>query len=340
MWSDGTAVLPTIVRLGDRLWAARFVLMKRVNAFSVVRRARREGVLDDKATVIESSSGSMGIALAEVCREDSYRCIVVTDHLAFDDYARQRYAELGATVHVVESSDPSQTQAARLRRLAELREEEPGAWWTDQYDNPWHRESYHKTATAMLQAVGRLDVVVCPVGTGSSSGGIAEGCRRSGRDVSLVGVDLRGSVLFGLPGGERHVRGMGNGIRPANLVHANYDEVHWLSDAAVVSGLRDLAATHGLQAGPTSGAAWLVARWKHDCEPTQRVCVVLPDTIDRYRHTFARDQWTVAAGLRLRRPPTEPVVLPGVPRKTPTPDWTMFAWGRRTYPDVTGRNWR
>ncbi|HZF11763.1 MAG TPA: pyridoxal-phosphate dependent enzyme [Thermoanaerobaculia bacterium] len=335
-------LLPTMIELGPNFWAARFELMKRVNAFGVVRRARREGLLGPGGMVIETTSGSMGIGLAEVCKEDGYRCILVTDEMALDDYVRQRLRDLDAEVHVVPNdANPGATQANRLQRLDELRRKYPHAYWTNQYDNPWNSESYSVVADEILARLEGVDVVVCSVGSGGSSCGIAQGLRRSGCDPSLIAVDLRGSVIFGLPSGIRRIRGMGNGIEPGNVDHAAYDEVHWLSDSAVIAATQRLASTHrGVDAGPTSGAAFLVAEWKHRREPSKVVCAVFPDSAERYRKPFGDPEWVIGQGLHLDRTPSEPIETEEVPQTTPDADWTMLRWKRRSYQDVTGRPWR
>jgi cysteine synthase len=333
-------LLPIMVELAPNFWAAKFELMKRVNAFGVVRRARREGLLGPGGIVIETTSGSMGIALAEICNEDGYRCILVTDEQAFDDRVRQRLEDLNAEVVVVPGDiNPSAAQTIRLNRLAELRKQYPGSYWTNQYDNSWNAESYDSVASEIVNQMKRVDVLVCTVGSGGSSCGIAGGLRRNGCDCDLIAVDLRGSVLFGLPSGKRGIRGMGNGIQPGNVFHCAYDEVHWLSESLVINAMQSLAMNHQIEAGPTSGAAFLVAQWKYRCNPSKAVCAVFPDSTDRYLTTFCDPQWVIANGLHIDEAPVEPVEVDEVPRLTPCADWTMFRWNRRSYHDVTGRTW-
>lgn len=334
-------LLPTMIELRPNLWAARFKLMKRVNAFGVVRRARREGLLPPKGTVVETTSGSMGIGLAEVCKEDGYRCLLVTDESAFDDAIRKTLEDLGAEVVVVpKEADPRAIQSSRLKRLAELRATLTGSYWTNQYDNPLNADTYAPVAAEILKRLGSVDTLVCTVGSGASSCGIERGLREHDCDPRLVGVDIRGSVLFGLPNGERRIRGMGNGIHPANVDHTSYDEVHWLSDAAVIAATRRLRSTYGVDVGPTSGAAFLVAEWKHRFAPSKIVCTVFPDAGDRYRTTSGDPAWVHANGLHLDRAPVEPVEENNVPLSTPSAHWTMFHWNRRPFRDVTGRAWR
>jgi len=56
--------LPRIVHLGPNLFGAAFSLMKLLPARHILDRARDDGLLEPGTVVIESTSGTFGLALA------------------------------------------------------------------------------------------------------------------------------------------------------------------------------------------------------------------------------------------------------------------------------------
>jgi cysteine synthase A len=84
--------------------------------------------------------------------------------------------------------------------------------------------------------------------------------------------------------------------------------------------------------GPTSGAAYLVARWWAAANPAALTVVMLPDEGYRYLDTVYDDGWLAAAGHAGVAPPDGPVVV-DVPSR-PAGPWTAYPWARRTPAEV------
>src|SRR4051794_35732483 len=97
---------------------------------------RRGELVPGRSTVIESSSGNLGIGLAQVCRYFGLRFICVVDPVINRQNIEIMRA-LGAEVEMVTESD-ERTGAylpSRVRRVRELTRSIPGAYWTNQYGN-------------------------------------------------------------------------------------------------------------------------------------------------------------------------------------------------------------
>jgi cysteine synthase len=329
----GALELPRIVHLGPNLYGAAFSLMKLLPARHILDRARDDGLLEPGTVVIESTSGTFGLALAMECRLRGRPLVLVSDP-AVDPALRRRMRDLGAVVDIV--AEPAQVggyQQARLDRLAELRSRHPRHFLPAQYSNPDNPGAYRPLAELLTAALGRVDFLVGPVGSGGSMCGTAAALRAGVcPDVAAVAVDTPGSVLFGQRDAPRRIRGLGNSLMPANLDHAAFDEVHWVSDREGFAATRALHRNHALYMGPTSGAAWMVARWKARLEPDARVVVLLPDEGHRYQDTVYDDSWLRRHGLRIRRLPSRPVEV-----DTPGeggPEWSWLRWNRRRFRTV------
>jgi cysteine synthase A len=332
---EGMELPRTVVLGSDRLCAAAFPLMKLRPARFMLDQARAEGRIGPGSLIIETSSGTFGLGLALVCREQGYRLMLVADP-AIDHRLRRRLEDLGAHVEIVtEPAAVGGYQGARLQRMAELQAAHPDHYWPSQYHNPANPASYAPVAELLVETLGRIDFLVGAVGSGGSMCGTAGYLRRVMPGLRAVGVDTLGSVLFGQPdSGLRLLRGLGNSLMPQNLDHTVFDEVHWVAAAEGFRATRELHRGHALYMGPTSGAAYLAARWIARSHPDAAVVVLMADEAYRYEDSVYDDAWLAAKGARLD-------VLPSSPRtvahpRDAGPGWSRFDWGRRTYQQVMG----
>lgn len=326
--------LPRVVRLEGRLYAACFQLMKLLPARHILARAREEGAVGPGSVVIETTSGTFGLALAMICALDGYRLVLVSDP-AIDAPLRRRLEDLGARVEMVtEPAAVGGFQRARLDRMAEVQAEFPGHFCPSQYANPLNPGSYAALADHLGETVGRVDCLVGTVGSGGSMCGAAAGLRRSNPDLRVVGVDTHGSVLFGQPDSKRLLRGLGNSLMPQNLDHTAFDEVHWVTAAEAFRATRALHRSSALFMGGTSGAAYLAARWEARRDPAANVVVLLPDEGYRYQETIYKDEWLRESGAWLDELPAGPETA-AEPPKAAGDRWTRMEWGRRSLKEAT-----
>lgn len=323
-----------LVPLGDNLIAAAFPLMKIFPAEFCLRQAADQGLLERDTLVVESSSGTMAMGLAIVCRLRGHRLAIVSDS-ACDPLLRRRLEDLGTRVEVVtQPAEHGGLQQARLDRLAQIRAQEQRSFWVNQYGNPCNPGAYGPFASQLVESLGHVDCLVGTVGSGGSMCGTAGYLRELFPDLHVVGVDTPGSVLFGQPDRPRQLRGLGNSIHPANLDHAAFDEIHWVSAAEAYLATRLLHRASALFCGGTSGAAWMVAAHWAAAHPRARVVCVLPDDGFRYADTIYDDGYLDAQRLRLEALPARPLEVrePG----QAGPAWSWMRWGRRSYAQVVG----
>lgn len=291
-------------------------------ALHMVERARDRGDLRPGAAIIESTSGSMGLGLALAGNAYRHPVTVVTDP-GMEPIIRRMLHAHGARVDVVNEPHPvGGWQQARKDRVAELLAADPDAWCPDQYDNPDNVEAYRPLALEMLHHIGNIDVLVCSVGTGGHSAGVARVLRRYNPNLALIGVDTIGSTIFGQPASTRLMRGLGSSIFPGNVDYPAFDEVHWVAPAEAVWACRALAATHHSGGGWSVGAVALVAGWAARTRPPDTViAAVFPDGPLRYFDSIYSDEYCRQHDLLDRLPPEEPAVIPNQSARVVT-SWT------------------
>lgn len=299
--------------------------MKDRPALHMVERARVTGHLQPGARIVESTSGTLGLGLALAGTVYGHPVTLVTDP-GMEPLIQRMLTAFGARVELVTEPHPEGGwQQARRQRVEQILSADARAWHPDQYNNPENVEAYRGLAVELVEQVGPVDVLVCSVGTGGHSAGIARVLRETNPDLRLIGVDTVGSTIFGQPPGARLMRGLGSSIYPGNVDYPAFDEVHWVAAAEAVWACRTLASTHYASGGWSVGAVALVASW---AARTHRrgttVAAVFPDGPQRYFDTVYNDDYCQAHGLLAGPPAVQPDTI-GHPWARTVTRWTRCA---------------
>jgi cysteine synthase len=325
--------LPRFVGLAPNLHAAAFTLMKLVPARHILKIFASSCGDGAKRQIVETTSGTFGLALAIVCREYSQFHLTLVSDPVIDKTLAARLTELGARIDIVRTpAAVGGFQGARNARVDEYLAADASAFSPRQYENRQNPESYRAVAELVLRDIGQIDMLVGSVGSGGSMCGMVTQLRTVLPELRAVAVDTHGSVLFGQADKPRIVRGLGNSIMPSNVTHACFDEVHWLSANRILHATRLLHKTHGLFMGPTSGACFLVGSWLANVAPDARILVLMPDEGHRYVSTVYNDRWLrsqqVTLGSSEKVAACGPLLVehPGAA----TSDWDRMQWQRRT----------
>ncbi|WP_308193588.1 PLP-dependent cysteine synthase family protein [Micromonospora alfalfae] len=269
--------------------------------------ARKKGDLAPGGAVIESTSGTLGLGLALAGMLYGHPVTLVTD-VGMEAHMRRLLTAYGATVDIVDRPDPKGGwQQARRNRVAQLLEEQPGAWCPDQYHNPDNVSAYEGLAHELTIQLDRVDVLVCSVGTGGHSAGVSRVLREANPGLQLLGVDTIGSTIFGQPDRPRLMRGLGSSIYPRNVDYQAFSQVHWVAPPEAVWACRRLAATRYLTGGWSVGAVAVVASWAaRTYPPDTRVVAIFPDGGARYVDTIFNDGYCRQHHLLDRPPAPQP----------------------------------
>ncbi|WP_441347082.1 MULTISPECIES: PLP-dependent cysteine synthase family protein [unclassified Rhodococcus (in: high G+C Gram-positive bacteria)] len=299
--------------------------MKDRPALHMVEKAKARGDLAPGAMIIESTSGTLGLGLALAGITHHHPVTLVADP-GLEPIVHRMLAAYGARVELVTTPHPDGGwQQARREKVRELLDAHPGSWCPDQYTNPDNVEAYESLAHELIAQLGRVDTLVCSVGTGGHSAGVARVLRQFCPDLKLVGVDTIGSTIFGQPASARLMRGLGSSIYPDNIDYPAFDEVHWVAPHEAVWSCRTLAATHHASGGWSVGAVALAAGWiARTSPPETRVAAVFPDGPQRYFDTIYNDDYCTEHGLLDVDPPTEPTTIAHPTDETVT-SWTRCA---------------
>ncbi len=262
-------------------------------ALGILQHALETRAVRPGGVVIESSSGNMGIGLAQACRCYGLRFICVIDPRTNEEKV-QLLRAYGATVDLVTEPDAVTREflQARLNRVQQLLAQYPGSFWPNQYGNLRNARAHQQTMREITEAVGGADYLFCATSTCGTIRGCAEYIRRHNLDTHVVAVDATGSVIFGRKRGKRLLTGHGSGIVPALYRPGLAERCVHVTDLDCVIGCRRLVRHEGILAGASSGAVVMALDRLRGSIPAGSTCVlILCDRGERYLATVYSDDW-------------------------------------------------
>jgi cysteine synthase A len=263
-------------------------------ATEMVDGAEADGTLKPGSTIIESSSGNLGVALAMIAASRGYQFVCVTDNRC-NLATRQLMETLGARVHII--TEPSATGGMLGARMDYVRTQcanNDNYVWLNQYTNPnaW-KAHYSTTGPAIAAEFADVDVVFVGAGTTGTLMGVARYFADNHPNVRVVAIDAVGSVTFGGPAGQRMIPGLGTSVRPAHVDESYIADVVYVEEIDTIRACHSLAARGFLFGGSTGtvisgAAAWLAAN-----DPTNELTTVAlaPDMGERYLDTIYHTNW-------------------------------------------------
>ncbi len=253
---------------------------------AMVDAAEASGQLQPGGTIVESTSGNTGIALAMVGAARGYKVILTMPA----SMSKERRVLLKAFGAQIELTDPTKGMSGAIAVAQQIIADTPGAVSVRQFENEAN-PAIHRRTTAqeiLRDTDGDVDIFVAGIGTGGTITGVGQVLKEKVPGVRVVAVEPKDSPVLseGHPGPHK-IQGIGPNFVPEVLDRDILDEVVTVEfdDALRVS--RELAAKEGLLVGMSSGAAvWAaleVARRPENAG--KRIVVVAPDTGERYLTT-------------------------------------------------------
>jgi 2,3-diaminopropionate biosynthesis protein SbnA len=275
-------------------------------AYYMLRDAIRRGVVRRTTTVLESSSGNTGAALAVFCRILGLTFVPVVDPNIQKHYRRLLESAGARVVRVDERDETGGYLKTRLAKVKELLETIGDAFWTEQYRNPSAMAAHYElTAGEIVAAFPKLDYVFVGVSTAGTIAGVSRRLKEHFPAVKVVAVDAEGSVIFGRTPRHRYIPGIGSSIVPDLLRHALIDDTVHVRELETIDGCHALLTEHQILAGGSSGSSYAAIRSYPFPEAGPTVLFLCPDRGTAYMDTVYDPAW-----VAWRREQEEPARLP------------------------------
>jgi len=278
-------------------------------ALSIIETAEKEGKLKPGDTVIEATSGNTGIAVAMMCAQRGYKC-VITMAEPFSVERRKLMRMLGAKVIVTPKAGKGTGMVEKAAELAE----EHGWFLCHQFETEANWK-FHEATTGPeilndLKCIDtKLDYWVTGYGTGGTFHGTGKYLKEHSPDTKIVLAEPAVAALIdsGIAT-NRKEDGSPDGSHPAfaahpvqgwtpdfiplvleqglNLETKLMDEYVAIPDGAAVATAQALANREGILTGISGGATvWAALETAKKAEEGSTIVCMLPDTGERYLST-------------------------------------------------------
>ena len=258
-------------------------------ALGYVRAAIREGALTPGGTVVEATSGNLGIGLAVVCGKMNLRLILTMPASA----SKERIALLRAMGAEVVLTPAEEGMQGAQNKVEELLASIPGAYRPNQFSNPvGPRVHYSTTGVEILEDCRKEGFVpqafVAGIGSGATLMGVSLRLKEANPSIRCFAVEPAESpVLSEGRSGPHGIQGIGANFVPEVFDRSLVDGILTVSTEDAMETARMLMARESMSCGITSGAN-VRATMNLAQLPEfagKHIVTVAPDTGERYLST-------------------------------------------------------
>lgn len=254
-------------------------------ALRMIREAVAAGQLTPGRTIIDSTSGNTGIAIAMVGAALGYRVrLVLPSNVSEERKGIIRF--FGAEVVY---SDPLEGSDGAIRLCRKIVGEDPESYFKpDQYFNPMNSRAHYDTTGPEIyrQTEGRVTHFVAGIGTGGTIMGTGRFLKERDPRVRVIGVEPD-AALHGLEG----LKHMASSIVPGIYHEDELDLVVPASTEDAYEMVYRLSREEGVLVGQSSGAAMVAALRTARQLSHGTVVTVFPDFGSRYLTTNLWTTW-------------------------------------------------
>jgi len=253
---------------------------------AIVDAAEASGELQPGGTLVESTSGNTGIALAMVGAARGYR-VILTMPASMSKERRMLLKAFGAELVL---TDPSKGMSFAVEEAKRIVDETPGAVWTRQFENEANPEIHRKTTAEEIlrDTDGTVDYFVAGIGTAGTITGVGQVLKERVPGVKVIAVEPSDSPILtkGHPGPHK-IQGIGPNFVPEVLDRNVIDEVIDVEFDDAIRLARETASKDGILVGMSSGAAiWAAIEVAKRPEAAgKNIVVIIPSFGERYLST-------------------------------------------------------
>ncbi|KAH9731894.1 Bifunctional L-3-cyanoalanine synthase/cysteine synthase C1 [Citrus sinensis] len=202
-----------------------------------------------KTTIIEPTSGNMGISMAFMAAMKGYKMV-----LTMPSYTSlERRVTMRAFGADLILTDPAKGMGGTVKKAQELLESTPNAFMLQQFSNPANTRVHFETTGPEIweDTMGQVDIFVMGIGSGGTVSGVGQYLKSQNPNVKIYGVEPAESPHL--------ITGNGVGFKPDILDMDVMEKVLEVSSDDAVKMARELALKEGLMVGISSGANTVAA---------------------------------------------------------------------------------
>ena len=253
------------------------------------------GTINQDTTIIESSSGNFGVALAAYCNKLGLKFICVVDpHIS--ELNKMLIRQYGASIEEVKVVDKNGGYLLnRIKRFKELCSQIDNSYWVNQYANKLNSDGYYHTiGKEVCDVVPNLDYAFIGISSGGTITGLSRKLKENYPHIKIIAVDIVGSVVFGGTPKKRYIPGIGSSMRPSILQYAKIDDFRRIEETDTIKSCMRLLNEHHLFLGGSSGSVYAAINKffiENEARKTTDVLALFPDGGEKYVSTVYNINW-------------------------------------------------
>lgn len=239
------------------------------SALRMIENAEEKGLIKPGVTtLLEPTSGNLGIALAYIGLKKGYKFVgVMPSHYSIERRMLLKY--LGADIAI---TDTKLGFKGVLDKVAELSASDPNMYVLNQFSNSGNPEAHYTTTGPEIwkDTGGKVDIFVVGSGSGGTVSGAGKYLKEKNPAVKVVCVEPAESpVIAGGQPGPHGIQGFGPGFVPDTIDYSVIDEFVTVTTQEAMAYARRIAKEEGMLMGISSGAN-LVACLKVGARPENK----------------------------------------------------------------------
>ena len=248
-------------------------------SLKMVQEGIRSGKLSEGKTIIDSTSGNTGIALALIGRVLGYPVeLVMPSNVSTE--RKRIIAALGANIVF---SDPLEGSDGAIRLCRKILEENPEKYFKpDQYFNPMNAQAHYETTGPEIYRQTNREVAhfIAGIGTGGTIMGTGRYLKEMNPRIRVIAVEPD-DALHGLEG----LKHMASSIVPGIYHEEEVDEKIAVSTEDAYAMVYRLSQEEGVVVGQSAGAAMYATLQVARKLRSGTLVTVFPDFGDKYLTT-------------------------------------------------------
>ncbi|MDO5536944.1 MAG: cysteine synthase A [Desulfovibrionaceae bacterium] len=221
-------------------------------AYHLLRAALCDGSVQPGGTVVEGTSGNMGIGIALCARALGLKAVLaMPESMSLE--RRKLLAGFGAELVLTPAAEGMNGAVAKAEEIVKER----GAFLVGQFTNPKAPEAHYVSTgpEILAQTEGQVAAVVAGVGSGSTIMGVGRYLKERVPGVKAVAVEPAESALLSTgKAGPHGIQGIGANFVPAIVDRRYLDAIQPVKTQDAIDTARRLMQIEGISCGISSGA--------------------------------------------------------------------------------------